>query len=217
MLTHWSYVFLALTHRNKVIIHSQCHTADNMALCVAMASATMVVTYLILPCVLAYRVLFQYPIRPLIVISCKVSEAVRFVFRIVRNSIEIWQAPRQQCCRCAYQRSKRYDNLNYQSHGFETSRDFTIRRLIGYWNGALVAMPLTAGDGGRDEETSTSSKIIITIYWKHKFGFRMAPVFRCHDFYQEPKRYFFKWNDIKYKSWIWDKLLHCTKSVQNSF
>ena len=29
-------------------------------------------------------------------------------------------------------------NFNYQSHGFETSQDLTIRRLMWYWNGALA-------------------------------------------------------------------------------
>ena len=51
---------------------------------------------------------------------------------------KFWQAPRQHCCRGACQILKRWDNLNYQSRGFETSRDLTIRCLIGYWNGALV-------------------------------------------------------------------------------
>ena len=51
---------------------------------------------------------------------------------------EIWQALRQQCCRCACQISKRYDNLKYQSRGFETLRDLTKRRLFGYWDGAQV-------------------------------------------------------------------------------
>ena len=52
------------------------------------------------------------------------------------HRFEIWQAHRQQCCRCACQISERSDKYKYQSRGFETSRDLTIRRLIGYWNGA---------------------------------------------------------------------------------
>ena len=40
---------------------------------------------------------------------------------------EIWQASRQQCCRDACQISKRYDNCNTQSRGFETSWDLTVR------------------------------------------------------------------------------------------
>ena len=55
---------------------------------------------------------------------------------------EIWQALRQHCCRRACQISQRYDNLNCRSRGFETSRDLTIRRLIGYWNGAQVKTTL---------------------------------------------------------------------------
>ena len=80
--------------------------------------------------------LFQYSIRRLIVRSRKVSKP-RDLYLELSDRSEIWQAPRQHCCRCACQISKRCDNLNYQSRGFETSRDLTIRRLIGYWNGAL--------------------------------------------------------------------------------
>ena len=40
--------------------------------------------------------------------------------------------------RCACQISKRYDISKYQSRGFETSRDLTIRRLFGYWDGAAA-------------------------------------------------------------------------------
>ena len=36
---------------------------------------------------------------------------------------KIWQAPRQQCCRCTCQISERYDHLTAQSRVFETSRD----------------------------------------------------------------------------------------------
>ena len=51
---------------------------------------------------------------------------------------DIWQAPRQQCCRGSCQMSERSDNFKYKSRGFETLRDLTIRRLIGYWNGAQM-------------------------------------------------------------------------------
>ena len=69
---------------------------------------------------------FQYPIRRLTVRSHKVSKARDLYCPIALG------------CRSACQISKRCDNLNYQSRGFETSRDLTIRRLIGYWSGALV-------------------------------------------------------------------------------
>ena len=74
----------------------------------------------------------QYPIRRL---KCKISwslETARFVCSIDRL-LWIWRAHRQHCCRRACQISKRCDNLNYQSRGFETSRDF-----IGHWNRSLL-------------------------------------------------------------------------------
>ena len=82
--------------------------------------------------------LSQYPKRRLIVRSREVSKS-RILYLELSDRSEIWQALRQHCCRCACQISKRYDNLKYQSPGFETSRDLTIRRLFGYWDGALDA------------------------------------------------------------------------------
>ena len=76
----------------------------------------------------------QYPKRRLIVRSREVSKPRDLYLELFDRS-EIWQALRQHCCRCACQISKRYDNLKYQSRGFETSRDLTIRRLFGYWDG----------------------------------------------------------------------------------
>ena len=77
----------------------------------------------------------QYPKRRLFIRSRKVSK-LWDLFLEVSDRSEIWQAHRQQCCRCACQISKRYDNLKCQSRDFETSRDLTIRRLFGYWDGA---------------------------------------------------------------------------------
>ena len=74
--------------------------------------------------------LFQYPIRRLIVRSREVS--INLYLKLSDRS-KIWQATLQQL---ACQMSKRCDDLNYQSRGFETWRDLTIRRHIGYWNGA---------------------------------------------------------------------------------
>ena len=54
-------------------------------------------------------------------------------FRLCDRS-DIWQAPRQ-LCRRACQISKRCDNSNYQSRGFEAY--LTIRRLICYLNGII--------------------------------------------------------------------------------
>ena len=80
----------------------------------------------------------QYPKRRLSVRSRKVSKP-RDLYLELSDRSEIWQALRQQCCRCACQISKRYDNLKYQSRGFETLRDLTKRRLFGYWDGAQSA------------------------------------------------------------------------------
>ena len=73
----------------------------------------------------------QYPKRRLFVRSRKVSKP-RDLYLELPDRSEIWQALRQQCCRCACQISKRYGNLKYQSRGFETLRDLTKRRLSGY-------------------------------------------------------------------------------------
>ena len=82
----------------------------------------------------------QYPKRRLSVRSRKVSSP-RDLYLELSDRSESWQAPRQQCCRCACQISKRYDNLKYQSRGFETLRYLTKRRLFRYWDGALGLLP----------------------------------------------------------------------------
>ena len=79
----------------------------------------------------------QYPKRRLSVRSRKVSKP-RDLYSELSDRSEIWQALRQQCCRCACQISKRYDNLKYQSRGSEALRDLTKRRLFGYWDGAQI-------------------------------------------------------------------------------
>ena len=71
--------------------------------------------------VLATRAPFQYPIRRLMVRSHKVLKLQDLYLELYDRS-EIWQAPRQQCCRGACLISKWYDNSNYQFHDF---RDFT--------------------------------------------------------------------------------------------
>ena len=71
---------------------------------------------------------------------CKISqslEAARFMFRIVRS---LWNLTGTSAGRCACQISKWCDDFNYQSRGFEISRDLTIRRLKGYWNGPNVVI-----------------------------------------------------------------------------
>ena len=67
--------------------------------------------------------------------SCEESKPQERQFKSLYR-FAIGQEHRQQCCREACQIPKRSDNYKYKSHGFEDSRDLTIRRLIGYWNGA---------------------------------------------------------------------------------
>ena len=86
----------------------------------------------------------QYPKRRLSVRSRKVSKP-RNLYLELSDRSEIWQALRQQCCRCACQISKRYNNLKYQSRGFETSRDLTKRRLFVYWDRAQGDMDWCRG------------------------------------------------------------------------
>ena len=94
------------------------------------------------PCLSGWKATWapsQYPKRRLSVRSRKVSKP-RDLYLELSNRFEIWQALWQQCCRCACQISKRYDNLKYQSRGFETLRVLTERRLFGYWDEALLLL-----------------------------------------------------------------------------
>ena len=79
----------------------------------------------------------QYQKRRLFVRSRKVSKPRDWYFKSSYR-FEIWQAHRQHGCRSACQISERSDNSKYKSRGFETLRDLTKRRLLGYWEGALV-------------------------------------------------------------------------------
>ena len=121
--------------------------------------------------------LFQYSIRRLIVRSRKVSKP-RDLYLELSDRSEIWQAPRQHCCRCAYQISERCDNLNYQSRGFETSRDLTVRRLIGYWNGALPpAQVWWTGTGDYVPEILLdiiSCPCLLCLYMAHKSSYEVT-------------------------------------------
>ena len=83
------------------------------------------------------RDLFQCPIRSRIVRNHTVSKQ-RDLYLELSDRSEFEKTPRQHGCRCACHISKRCDDLIYQSRGFETSRDLTIRRLIRYWNGAQL-------------------------------------------------------------------------------
>ena len=81
---------------------------------------------------IAFAIFFRASIHKangrLIAISREVSK-LRDSGLDFSNRSEIWQAPRQQCCRDACQISERCDHYDTQSRDFETSRDLTVRRL----------------------------------------------------------------------------------------
>ena len=65
--------------------------------------------------------LFQYPIRHLMTRSHKVSKQWDFYLELSSGS-EIWQTPRQHCCRCVCQISKRCEHFKPRPRAFETTR-----------------------------------------------------------------------------------------------
>ena len=89
----------------------------------------------------ASRSPFQCPIMRLIVRSRNISKPRNLYLELSDHSDSL--QPHRQQCWCAYQITKRCDKLNYQSRGFETSRDITIMSLVGYWNGTQVVSPRT--------------------------------------------------------------------------
>ena len=48
---------------------------------------------------------------------------------VISHHPEIWQAPRQRCCRGACQISERLEKSKHESRDLETSRDLAVRRL----------------------------------------------------------------------------------------
>ena len=97
-----------------------------------------------IPTNLEIRVPFQYPIIRLIVRSREVSKPRDWLFEL-SHRLEIWQTNQQHCCRGACQISERSHDCKYKSCSFETLRDLTIKRLIGYWNRAEVPTDYTYG------------------------------------------------------------------------
>ena len=92
------------------------------------------------------RTPFQYPIRRFIIRSREVSNPRNdYLYLKLSDRSEIWQAFREHCCWCACQISKLCDNWYYQSRGFETSRNLTIRRLILYWNKVKLFYSIHSG------------------------------------------------------------------------
>ena len=75
--------------------------------------------------------LFQYPIKRLI---GRFREVLKqwYLYLELSNRSEIWQTPWWRCCWGAYQLLKQCNNWKYQSGVIETSRDLTMRHLVGY-------------------------------------------------------------------------------------
>ena len=88
------------------------------------------------------RASFQYQIRRLTVRPREVSKP-RDLYSNSSYCFETWHTLRGHCCRGVCQISERSYNSRYRSHGFETLRVLTIRRLIEYWNRAQVTTNTT--------------------------------------------------------------------------
>ena len=100
--------FNSLNLISKLVLSSQCHCYAYMCK-MTLVSGFHHIVYS------AFRAVWspsQYPKRRLFVRSRKVSKQ-RDLYLELSDRSEIWQALRQQCCRCACQISKRYDNLKY--------------------------------------------------------------------------------------------------------
>ena len=67
--------------------------------------------------------------KHLIVRSLKVSKSPDWYSELYYRS-ELWQAPRQPCCRRACQISKRCDNVNNQSRGFDATFHWILKGVI---------------------------------------------------------------------------------------
>ena len=145
-----------------------CPTSKGISCCLSVKRASPGVrltpvrqVLITLPC----WALSQYPKRRIFVRSRKVSKP-RDLYLELSNRSEIWLAPRQHCCRCACQISKWYDNLKYQSRGFETSQDLTKRRLFGFWDRALAPrMHSTWHRGNHTKSFRSLSDLYICSDW----------------------------------------------------
>ena len=90
-----------------------------------------------MPCgTLTSRAPSQYPKRRLSARSRKVSKPRNLYLELSERSEILAGTSAAVLPMCLSNLKKRYDNLKYQSRGFETSRDLTKRRLLGYWDGA---------------------------------------------------------------------------------
>ena len=109
---------------------------------------------------------FQYPTRRLIVRSCEVSKPRDLYLKR----------------RCACQISKRCDHFNYQSRGFETTWDVTMRRVIGYWNGAQVVRPLSPNITQNKTQQQVSNILLLCgLFYPYPSAWWLLHAWRSHD------------------------------------
>ena len=84
-------------------------------------------------------VLFQYPVRHIIIRSHEVSKLWDMPFKWLYH-FKIGQVPWQQYCRSSCQISKPLDNCKYKSHSFENVQDHMIRNHeMSPCQGSLIA------------------------------------------------------------------------------
>ena len=103
----------------------------------------------------ASRVMFQYPIRSLIMWSRKYSRAWDQVLKYPYH-LEIWLAHQEHCWRCACQISQWLDNSRYESRRFETLWDLIIRQSFRI---------LKQGPGVEGKKPTTLKVVIINSPW----------------------------------------------------
>ena len=90
--------------------------------------------YCRLECPWCWKSGLRFNIR-LIVRSRDVLKLRDWLLKLLQGS-EIWQAPRQQCCRGACQISKLSHNSKYKSRDFDTLRYLTVGCAIVFWKRA---------------------------------------------------------------------------------
>ena len=155
------------------------------------------------------RVLFQYPIRCLIIRSREISKLWDWQFKLSHR----FEFDRHVACLIL----ERSDNSKYNSRSSETKGDLTIKRLIRYWNGAQKARLMehnTVAWQNRSNAWQLWTKKHCTVcYWwwsswcggtsdvkkKNQFLMKNSICF-CHGLFQA------------YRNYIWN-VSHCSKTL----
>ena len=112
--------------------------------------------------------------------------AARLVVWIIASLWNLTGA-RQHCCRCACQMSEWWDYSTHKPRGLETLRDVTIKRLIGYWNGAQVTRLYLS------KQTMTSNASLC-----HQWS--VSPRIRVYVYYVQNRQYLLDGNNWRLQS-----------------